>query len=123
MGNSFFNEYPYTDFHELNLSWVIKELRTFATTLEQFVSINALKYADPIQWNITKQYEKNTIVIDPLTGVAYISVQPVPIGVELTREEYWTVVFDLGSFVTRAAQNFTYKWGYLLMQIFLKLLP
>lgn len=106
MGNSFFNEYPYTDYHELNLSWVIKELRTFATTLEQFVSINALKYADPIQWNITTQYEKNTIVIDPQTGTAYISVAPVPAGVALTNEDYWTIVFDLGSFVVRASKNF-----------------
>lgn len=110
MGNSFFNEYPYTDFHELNLSWVVKELRNFATTLDQFVSINALKYADPIQWNITSQYEKNTIVIDPQTGTAYISVQPVPSGVIITNTDYWTVVFDLGAFVTRAAQNFTNRW-------------
>lgn len=110
MGNSFFNEYPYTDFHELNLSWVIKELRTFATTLEQFVSTNALKYADPIQWNITTQYEKNTIVIDPQTGTAYISVAPVPAGVALTNEDYWTIVFDLSSFVTKAAQNLANKY-------------
>lgn len=107
MGNSFFNEYPYTDFHELNLSWVIKELRGFATTLEQFVSINALKYADPIQWNITTQYEKNTIVIDPQSGTAYISVQAVPAGVALTNTDYWTVVFDLEQFVTKANNNFT----------------
>ena len=109
MGNDFFNEYPYTDFHELNLSWVIKQLRTFATTLEQFVSINALKYADPIQWDITKQYEKNTIVIDPLSGTAYISVAPVPVGVALTNPDYWTVVFDLEQFVTKANGNFTFN--------------
>ena len=107
MGNSFFNEYPYTDFHELNLSWVIKELRTFATTLEQFVSINALKYADPIQWDITRQYEKNTIVIDPQSGTAYISVAAVPVGVALTNPDYWTVVFNLEQFVTKANNNFT----------------
>lgn len=110
MGNDFFNAYPYTDFHELNLSWVVRELRSFATTLEHFVSINALKYANPIQWDITRQYEKNTIVIDPLTGTAYISVQEVPAGVALTRDEYWTVVFNLGSFITRAAKNFTSKY-------------
>lgn len=107
MGNDFFNEYPYTDFHELNLSWVIKELRTFATTLEQFVSINALKYADPIQWNITSQYEKNTIVIEPQTGSAYISVQPVPSGVAITNTDYWTIVFDLGNLLVKSAKNFT----------------
>lgn len=105
-----FDQFPYTNFHELNLMWILEALKEIQTTTEQFVAINSLKYADPIQWNITKQYEKNTIVIDPLTGTAYISVQPVPNGVALTNEDYWTVVFDLGSFVTRAAQNFTLNW-------------
>lgn len=105
-----FDHFPYTNVHELNLDWIMEQLLTLKTTIEQFVSINALKYADPIQWNITSQYEKNTIVIDPLTGTAYISVQPVPAGVALTRTEYWTVVFDLGSFVVRAAKNFTNRW-------------
>ena len=105
-----FDHFPYTNFHELNLDWIMEELLTLENTIEQFVSINALKYADPIQWNITSQYEKNTIVIDPLTGTAYISVQPVPSGVALTRTECWTVVFDLGSFVVRAAKNFTDKF-------------
>ena len=71
-----------------------------------FVSINAIKYADPIQWDITKSYEKNTVVIDGNSGVAYISVRPVPSGVALTREQYWTKVFDLSVFITKGAANF-----------------
>ncbi len=105
-----FDHFPYTNFHELNLDWILNALRELEHTIDQFVAINALKYADPIQWNIVSQYEKNTIVIDPLTGTAYISVQPVPSGVALTNTDYWTVVFDLGSFVVRAARNFTDKW-------------
>ena len=100
-----FERMPYTNFHDLNLTWILNELKTLEHTINEFVSINALKYADPIQWNIVTQYEKNTIVIDPLTGSAYISVQPVPSGVALTNTDYWTVVFDLGSFVVRAAKN------------------
>ena len=100
-----FDHFPYTNFHELNLDWILNALRELEHTIDQFVSINALKYADPIQWNIVSQYEKNTIVIDPLTGTAYISVQAVPSGVALTNTDYWTVVFDLGSFVVRAAKN------------------
>ena len=72
----FMNKYPYTDFHELNADWLIKTLMEMINQVENFVSLNAIKYADPIQWNITKQYEKNTIVIDPLSGTAYISVKP-----------------------------------------------
>ena len=106
----FMNKYPYTDFHELNADWLIKTLMEMINQVENFVSLNAIKYADPIQWDIVRQYEKNTVVIDPLTGTAYISVQPVPSGVALTRTEYWTVVFDLGSFVVRAAKNFSNRY-------------
>ena len=105
-----FDQFPYTNFHELNLMWILEALKEIKTTTEQFVAINSLKYADPIQWNITSQYEKNTIVIDPQTGTAYISVQPVPTGVIITNTDYWSVVFDLGSFITKAAQNFTDRW-------------
>ena len=105
-----FDQFPYTNFHELNLMWILEALKEIQTTTEQFVAINSLKYANPIQWNIVKQYEKNTIVIDPLTGTAYISVQPVPTGVSLTNEDYWTVVFNLREFVVRAAKNFTTRF-------------
>lgn len=105
-----FDQFPYTNFHELNLEWILKTLQMIESTMDTFVSLNSLKYADPIQWDITSQYEKNTIVIDPQTGTAYISVQPVPLGVTITNTDYWTVVFDLGSFVVRAAKNFTDHW-------------
>ena len=102
-----FDQFPYTNFHELNLMWILEALKEIQTTTEQFVAINSLKYANPIQWNILKQYEKNTIVIDPQSGTAYISVAAVPAGVALTDTDYWTVVFDLEQFVTKANNNFT----------------
>ncbi len=100
-----FNQYPYINLNDLNLDYILKAIKEMRYEVTNFVSINAIKYADPIQWDITSQYEKNTIVIDPQTGTAYISVAPVPAGVALTRPEYWTVVFDLQSFVTKANQN------------------
>lgn len=105
-----FNEYPYRNLTDLNLDFILNAIKEMRNDVTNFVSLNAIKYADPIQWSITRQYEKNTIVIDPVTGTAYISVAPVPSGVVLTREEYWTVVFDLGRFVTTVAQNFTERW-------------
>ena len=80
--------------------WHLKSLkqnaiREMQTELNNFVVTNAIKYADPIDWNITKQYEKNTVVIDANSGIAYLSVDPVPPGVAITNTDYWTVIFDL----------------------------
>lgn len=92
---AFYDKFPYTNFQELNLDYILKIVVEQNEEISKFVSLNALKYADPIQWSITSQYEKNTIVIDPSTGIAYISVKPVPLGVSVTNTEYWTEVFDL----------------------------
>ena len=82
---------PYTNFHDLNLDWIIEVMYEFNTKLTNFVSLATIKYANPIQWNITSQYEVNTVVVDS-TGNAYLSVQPVPSGVSLDRPEFWTKI-------------------------------
>ena len=82
---------PYTNFHDLNLDWIIEVLNEFNTKLTNFVSLATIKYADPIQWDITSQYEANTVVVDS-HGNAYLSVQPVPSGVSLDRPEFWTKI-------------------------------
>ena len=87
---------PYTNFHDLNLDWIMETLNEFNTKLTNFVSLSTIKYADPIQWDITSQYEANTVVVDS-NGNAYLSVQPVPSGVSLDRVEFWTKIgnFDV----------------------------
>ena len=82
---------PYTNFHDLNLDWIMDELNEFNTKLTNFVSLAAIKYANPIQWDITSQYEANTVVVDS-NGNAYLSVKPVPSGVSLDRTEFWTKI-------------------------------
>lgn len=82
---------PYTNFHDLNLDWIIDMLNAFNTKLTNFVSLATIKYANPIQWDITSQYEANTVVVDS-NGNAYLSVQPVPSGVSLDRTEFWTKI-------------------------------
>lgn len=82
---------PYTNFHDLNLDWIIEVLNEFNTKLTNFVSLATIKYANPIQWDITNQYEANTVVVDS-NGNAYLSVQPVPSGVSLDRTEFWTKI-------------------------------
>lgn len=82
---------PYTNFHDINLDWIIEVLNEFNTKLTDFVSLATIKYADPIQWDITSQYEANTVVVDS-KGNAYLSVRPVPSGVSLDRTEFWTKI-------------------------------
>ena len=82
---------PYTNYHDLNLDWIIEVLNEFNTKLTDFVSLATIKYADPIQWDITSQYEANTVVVD-INGNAYLSVRPVPSGVSLDRTEFWTKI-------------------------------
>lgn len=104
-----YDHWPYTNFHELNLSWLLRKMRELSEEVREFVSLNTIKYADPIQWDITTQYEKNTLVIDPITGTAYLSLQPVPSGVSIYNTDYWTEVFSLERFITGANSNFTSK--------------
>lgn len=86
-----FENFPYANFHELNLDWILHELKELETEITNFVAINSVKYANPIIWNITSQYETNTVVLDN-SGNAYLSVQPVPAGVSLDRTQYWTQI-------------------------------
>ena len=93
-----FHGYPYTNFHDLNLDWVLDTVKELRTQLTRFVALNTIKYANPFQWNITSQYSQNTLVMDPQDGTAYLSVQPVPSGVQITNTDYWTPVFTLQNF-------------------------
>lgn len=89
------NIFPYSNFHELNLDWIIDEIKKTNENLFDFIKINTIKYANPLQWDITKQYEANTVVIDDSSGFAYLSIRPVPVGVSLDRTEYWLPIFNV----------------------------
>lgn len=93
-------QFPYTQTGALNMDWVLGVVKQLSTQLEQFVSLNTIKYANPLQWDVTRQYAQNTLVIDPQDGTAYLSVQPVPQGVQITNTDYWTPVFTLQNFTT-----------------------
>ena len=99
MINWFNHNYPYTDFHELNLDWVIATIRKNEGDIKNFIGLNTIKYSDPILWNITSQYEANTVVVDGQTGNAYISIQAVPGGVHLNNSDYWTQIYNYANVV------------------------
>ena len=103
----FFNQYPYMNLNDFNLDYILKTLKLLSERLENFIALNTIKYANPIQWNITKQYEANTVVIDANDGTAYLSVKPVPTGVAITNTGYWTTIFTLD--LISANQNLTIR--------------
>ena len=91
---AFNHEYPYVDPNMFNDDWLLNMMKQLLKEFENFINLNKIKYADPILWDITKQYEVNTIVIDPQTGDAYISTKAVPYGVALSNTNYWTKIYN-----------------------------
>lgn len=87
----FNTRWPYTDFHNLNLDWILETLKKQDAAIADFISLNSITYADPLQWDITRQYPKNQVVLDT-NGDGYLSVQPVPVGVEIDNIDYWTKI-------------------------------
>lgn len=88
------NIWPYTNFHEMNLDWILQAIKDMNEELRTFINVNTIKYANPIKWDIERQYEANTVVVDD-AGTAYLSVKAVPSGISISRTEYWT---EIGNF-------------------------
>lgn len=86
-----FEQLPYTNFHDLNLTELIKWVKALADEIHDFEIVNQISYGGV--WDITKQYTKYTIVTVNGTD-GYISLKPVPSGIDITNSEYWVVVAD-----------------------------
>ena len=82
------------DMYQYNLGWLIDTILSFKSDLETAIDLKTIKYADPIEWNITTQYAANTVVVDPKSGTAYMSKTAVPSGILLDNTTYWVVVFN-----------------------------
>lgn len=87
----FFHEYPYTDFHEINLDWILKQIMKLHKDYDEFKALNTITFSGA--WDITKQYRSWTIVTVNGTD-GYISVQPVPAGIDYTNTDYWVFLVD-----------------------------
>lgn len=102
-------EYPYTDPGRFNADWILSQIKQLENDLKNFVGLNTIKYADPILWDITSQYEANTVVIDGQTGNAYISLQPVPVGVALNNSDYWTQIYNYADELDRLREQIAFN--------------
>ncbi|MBO5809656.1 MAG: SGNH/GDSL hydrolase family protein [Bacteroidales bacterium] len=91
------NIYPYTDTHELNLDWILKQIRLIANEVNEFEALNKITFAGV--WDITSAYQAWTLVDDG-AGNGYISLKPVPAGVDLSNTEYWQQVCNYAAIFT-----------------------
>lgn len=86
----FFDKYPYSNFHEMNLDWLIAKMKELEIDFDEFKVVNHITFSG--QWDITKQYPAWTIVSD--NNIGYVSIQPVPVGITLNNTDYWVEVID-----------------------------
>ena len=55
-------------------------------------------------WDINKEYEELSIVLDKASGESYISRRPVPVGTAISDEIYWM------QYIVRRSQRLSRKW-------------
>lgn len=101
-----FNEYPYRNLTDLNLDYLEKKMNILQEIMDTFVTLNTVTFADPIIWNITTQYARNTVVLDT-AGNAYLSKEAVPAGVQLNNSDFWLEIFNFTEYTRTANQNLT----------------
>lgn len=81
----FINQFPYSDVHELNLDWIIAEVKNLSNKMDGFEAVNTVEFKG--NWVITQQYPKWSIVTDG--NNTYYAKQIVPAGVSITNTDYW----------------------------------
>lgn len=81
-------------YYQYDLGWMVEEIKKLINSVNSLYDYEIIHYADPINWSITSQYTKSTVVIDSKTGDAYISKQDVPAGIEISNTEYWLSIFN-----------------------------
>lgn len=75
-----------TNFHELNLDWLIHEIKKLSSDMNEFTALNTITFEG--EWDITKSYKAWSIINDT-NGNGYVSTIPVPYGIELDNTKYW----------------------------------
>lgn len=87
----FFDSFPYSNQHTLNLDWLIKKQRELEEYIKQYTAVNHVAYAGI--WDITKQYPQWAVVSNG--DKSYMSNKPVPVGIPIENTEYWLHLADI----------------------------
>lgn len=93
----FMHKYPFETLHEMNLDWLIKAVGELANEVNTWEIVNNIHYAR--HWSITKQYPAWSVVIDENTLTGYISLKPVPAGIDITNTEYWEMIAEFTALI------------------------
>ena len=101
---AFFNEFPNTRTYDKDLGWLIHVVGKLQIEVQTFIENNTINIPDQITWDITKQYTRNTLVID-YDGTAYLSKQPVPVGIAITNTDYWMPIFNYDDSINTLRAN------------------
>lgn len=109
-GNGFWNAYPGTDLHEIDLHYVLMQLLQLRKDMQVVIDSQAITFADPITWNITSQYPAYTVVLDD-AGNGYLSRQAVPAGIPLSNTTYWTQIFNFNDIADRIRASIALNAG------------
>lgn len=107
----FNNEYPYTNIHEINLDWVIKNVEEIRALVDKFIiNYEQITFADPINWDYPVAYPMHTIVLDQAYN-AYLSKQDVPSYTQLNNSDYWLQIGDFFQYIEKALSNLAFNEG------------
>lgn len=93
----FWNKYPYSDFHEMNLDWIINQMKTLNEDWDEFKALNTITAGG--EWDITKSYPSWCIVNTNGGRDGYISIQPVPAGILISDTDYWLSVANYSDLI------------------------
>ena len=105
----FRNEYPYTNIHEINLDWIIKNVEEIRALVDKYIiNYEQITFADPITWNYAVEYPMHTIVLDEAFN-AYLSKQDVPSYTQLGNTDYWLKIGDFFLYIEKALSNLAYN--------------
>lgn len=86
----FFDKYPFSNFEEINLDWLMREVFSLKSKFDNIEIYQKITFRG--DWSIENAYPQWSIVNDTATGNGYLSIKAVPYGIELTNTEYWVKV-------------------------------
>lgn len=89
-------DFPNVSAYDSDLREVLRKLKLMSAEMRDFMAVN--KITNGGAWDITKQYKPWTIVSDNNAG--YLSMKPVPAGIEINNIEYWAPVADYDILIT-----------------------